>query len=62
MAGCSPPTIKMGPQCPPLHPARQLVSELRHPLGNFVEVRARYWNGLLLPLMVLQRKVLARCF
>ena len=38
--------------------ARHLVSELRH--SGFVEVRACYWNGLLLPLMVLQRKILAR--
>jgi SAM-dependent methyltransferase len=29
-------------------------------LAGFVEVRARYWNGLLLPLMVLRRKLLAR--
>ncbi len=28
--------------------------------AGFVRVRARYWNGLLLPLMVLQRKLLAR--
>ena len=28
--------------------------------AGFVTVRARYWNSLLLPLMVLQRKVLAR--
>ncbi|TPG51557.1 class I SAM-dependent methyltransferase [Roseomonas nepalensis] len=28
--------------------------------AGFAEVSARYWNGLLLPLMVLQRKVLAR--
>jgi hypothetical protein len=28
--------------------------------AGFVEVRARYWNGLLLPLMVVQRKLLAR--
>jgi hypothetical protein len=28
--------------------------------AGFGEVRARYWNSLLLPLMVLQRKVLAR--
>lgn len=28
--------------------------------AGFAQVRARYWNGLLLPLMVLQRKLLAR--
>ena len=28
--------------------------------GGFTAVRTRYWNGLLLPLMILQRKVLAR--
>ena len=28
--------------------------------AGFAEVRARYWNSLLFPLMVLQRKVLAR--
>jgi hypothetical protein len=28
--------------------------------AGFAEVRARYWNGLLLPLMIVQRKVLAR--
>ena len=28
--------------------------------AGFAEVRARYWNGLLLPLMVVQRKLLAR--
>jgi hypothetical protein len=27
--------------------------------AGFRRVRARYWNGLLLPLMVIQRKVLA---
>ncbi|MCS6890668.1 MAG: class I SAM-dependent methyltransferase [Rhodovarius sp.] len=27
---------------------------------GFVDIRARYWNSLLLPLMVLQRKLLAR--
>jgi SAM-dependent methyltransferase len=29
-------------------------------LAGFGEVRARYWNGLLLPLMVVQRKLLTR--
>jgi SAM-dependent methyltransferase len=38
--------------------ARQLVSELRG--AGFAQAQARYWNGLLLPLMVLQRKILAR--
>ncbi len=28
--------------------------------AGFAQVRARYWNGVLLPLMILQRKVLAR--
>jgi SAM-dependent methyltransferase len=28
--------------------------------AGFVQVRARYWNGLLLPLMITQRKILAR--
>lgn len=28
--------------------------------AGFVRVRARYWNGLLLPLMVVRRKLLAR--
>jgi ubiquinone/menaquinone biosynthesis C-methylase UbiE len=28
--------------------------------AGFTGVRARYWNGLLLPLMVMQRKILAR--
>lgn len=28
--------------------------------AGFTDVSARYWNGLLLPLMILQRKVLAR--
>lgn len=31
---------------------------LRH--AGFTSVRSRYWNGLLLPLMVLQRKLLTR--
>ena len=37
--------------------ARQLAAMLRE--AGFVRVRARYWNGLLLPLMVVQRKLLA---
>ena len=28
--------------------------------GGFVRIRAGYWNGLLLPAMVAQRKLLAR--
>jgi SAM-dependent methyltransferase len=28
--------------------------------AGFERVRARYWNGLLLPLMIMQRKILAR--
>jgi hypothetical protein len=28
--------------------------------AGFTSVRTRYWNGLLLPLMVVQRKILAR--
>ena len=28
--------------------------------AGFVDIRARYWNALLLPLMILQRKVLSR--
>jgi SAM-dependent methyltransferase len=28
--------------------------------AGFARVRARYWNGMLLPLMIIQRKVLAR--
>jgi SAM-dependent methyltransferase len=40
------------------HTAGQLASLLRR--AGFQSVRARYWNTLLLPLMVLQRKVLAR--
>ena len=38
--------------------ARQLAAMLRE--AGFVRVRTRYWNGLLLPLMVVQRKLLAR--
>ena len=29
-------------------------------VGGFTAIRTRYWNGLLLPLMILQRKVMAR--
>ncbi len=38
--------------------ARQLAAMLRD--AGFARVRTRYWNGLLLPLMVAQRKLLAR--
>jgi SAM-dependent methyltransferase len=37
--------------------ARQLAAMLRE--AGFVGVHTRYWNGLLLPLMVVQRKLLA---
>ena len=40
------------------HTASQL-SALLHQAG-FRQIQARYWNGLLLPLIVVQRKVLAR--
>jgi SAM-dependent methyltransferase len=38
--------------------SRQLAGMLR--ASGFTRVRARYWNGLLLPVMVVQRKVLWR--
>ncbi len=37
--------------------ARETGAMLRH--AGFRNIRARYWNSLLLPLMILQRKVLA---
>jgi SAM-dependent methyltransferase len=40
------------------HTARQTVRLLRE--AGFTQVRARYWNGLLLPLMLAQRKLLSR--
>jgi len=40
------------------HTAGELAAVLRD--AGFHGVRARYWNGLLLPLMVAQRKLLAR--
>jgi ubiquinone/menaquinone biosynthesis C-methylase UbiE len=40
------------------HTAAQLAAILSG--AGFRRVRARYWNGLLLPLMVIQRKLLAR--
>lgn len=46
-----------------VHNTRRFTApELRASLAaaGFEAVRTRYWNGLLLPLMVLQRKVLAR--
>jgi SAM-dependent methyltransferase len=46
-----------------VHNARRLTAPataaLLHQAG-FDRVRARYWNGLLLPLMIVQRKILAR--
>jgi SAM-dependent methyltransferase len=46
-----------------VHNARRLTAPalaewLRQ--AGFTRVRARYWNGLLLPLMIVQRKILAR--
>jgi len=46
-----------------VHNARRLTAPatatlLRH--AGFQRVSARYWNGLLLPLMIMQRKILAR--
>jgi SAM-dependent methyltransferase len=38
--------------------AGQTAAMLRD--AGFAKVRTRYWNGLLLPLMILQRKILAR--
>jgi SAM-dependent methyltransferase len=46
-----------------VHNTRRFTApELRDSLAaaGFEAVRTRYWNGLLLPLMVLQRKLLAR--
>jgi len=40
------------------HTARQTARLLRD--AGFVRVRARYWNSLLLPIMVTQRKLLSR--
>jgi SAM-dependent methyltransferase len=40
------------------HTARQLAAMLRE--AGFCQVRAHYWNSLLMPLMVIQRKLLAR--
>jgi ubiquinone/menaquinone biosynthesis C-methylase UbiE len=37
--------------------AAQTAAMLRQ--GGFANIHARYWNGLLLPLMILQRKLLA---
>jgi SAM-dependent methyltransferase len=38
--------------------ASEVVAMLRQ--AGFAHARARYWNGLLLPLMVIQRKILRR--
>lgn len=38
--------------------AAQTAAMLR--AAGFAKVRAQYWNGLLLPLMIVQRKILAR--
>jgi len=38
--------------------ARETRATLRR--AGFAHVRTRYWNGLLLPLMLVQRKLLAR--
>ena len=38
--------------------AGELAAQLRQ--AGFGHIRARYWNSLLLPLMVVQRKLLAR--
>jgi SAM-dependent methyltransferase len=46
-----------------VHNARRLTGRATAALlteAGFVHVRVRYWNSLLLPLMVLQRKVLSR--
>lgn len=40
------------------HTARQTARLLRE--AGFTRIRARYWNGLLLPVMVAQRKLLSR--
>jgi SAM-dependent methyltransferase len=40
------------------HTARQTARLLRD--AGFVRIRARYWNSLLLPVMVAQRKLLSR--
>ena len=42
----------------PRNPSAVLRGELAQ--AGFVAVRARYWNALLLPLMIVQRKLLAR--
>jgi SAM-dependent methyltransferase len=46
-----------------VHNARRYsASELRAVIARagFTQIRARYWNGLLLPVMIAQRKLLAR--
>ena len=46
-----------------VHNARRFTAAATAELlrqGGFRAIRARYWNGLLLPLMIVQRKLLAR--
>lgn len=46
-----------------VHNARRIsAAELRTWLADagFIQIKTRYWNGLLLPLMIAQRKILAR--
>jgi SAM-dependent methyltransferase len=46
-----------------VHNARRFTASITASLlrqGGFTQIRTRYWNGLLLPLMILQRKVVAR--
>jgi SAM-dependent methyltransferase len=46
-----------------VHNARRFTARSTATLlaqAGFVRIRARYWNSLLLPLMVVQRKILAR--
>jgi hypothetical protein len=46
-----------------VHNVRRLTARATDDLlrqAGFERVRARYWNGLLLPLMITQRKILAR--
>lgn len=46
-----------------VHNARRFTAPATAALlcqAGFGQVRARYWNGLLLPLMIVQRKILAR--
>ena len=46
-----------------VHNVRRWTAAVTHAAlrrAGFADVHARYWNGLLLPLMVVQRKLLAR--